>query len=209
MKLQYADIDEYLHKVTPARDKVMAAMERYAHKHHFPIIGPLVGRFLYQMAVVAKARRILELGSGFGYSAYWFAKAVGPRGHITMTDSNDDNRRRAFEYFSRAGLKTHFTFLLNDALTAAADLKGPYDIILNDIDKHEYPKTIDVAARLLRPGGLFITDNLIWSGRVLDGAVIDRNTAGIRKFTRKLYKDRRFFTTLMPIRDGISVAVKL
>jgi caffeoyl-CoA O-methyltransferase len=209
MKLQYADIDEYLHQVTPVRDKVMAAMERYAHKHHFPIIGPLVGRFLYQMAVVAKARKILELGSGFGYSAYWFAKAVGPRGHITMTDSDEDNRRRAFEYFERAGLKTHFTFLLNDALTAAADLKGPYDIVLNDIDKHEYPLTIDVAARLLRPGGLFITDNLIWSGRVFDAAVKDRGTAGIRKFTRMLYKDKRFFTTLLPIRDGISVAVKI
>jgi predicted O-methyltransferase YrrM len=207
--MQFSDIDTYLHKVTPKRDKVMAAMERFARRHGFPIIGPLVGRFLYQMTVATKARKILELGSGFGYSAYWFAKATGKRGNITMTDSDKNNRDRAMKYFREAKLQARFNFILDDALMAAARLKGPYDIILNDIDKHGYPETIKVAARLLKPGGLFITDNIIWSGRVYDSKVRDRDTRGVRRFTKMLYADRRFFTTIMPVRDGIAVALKL
>lgn len=207
--MEFADIDAYLHRVSPARDKVQTAMERYARRNNFPIIGPLVGRFLYQMASVTGAKKILELGSGFGYSAYWFAKAVGRRGHITMTDSDEGNRDRAMEYFKQGRLEARFKFILDDALKAAAGLKGPYDIILNDIDKYEYPKTIDVAARLLRPGGLFITDNIIWSGRVMDAGARDRNTRGIRKFTKMIYADRRFFTSIMPVRDGIAVAVRM
>lgn len=207
--MKFDDINSYLLKVTPPRDPILAAMERYARKNRFPIIGPLVGRFLYQMAAVTKAREILELGSGFGYSAYWFSRAIGRRGHITMTDSDENNRRRAMNYFEQAGLESRFTFILDDALKAAARLKGPYDIILNDIDKHEYPLTVDVAARLLKPGGLFITDNIIWHGRVMNPAVRDRHTRGVRKFTRMMYADPRFFTTVIPVRDGLAVAVRV
>jgi predicted O-methyltransferase YrrM len=206
--MRFAEIDDYLHKMTPGRDNVPAAMERYARKNRFPIIGPLVGRFLYQMATVTGAKDILELGSGFGYSAYWFARATGRQGNIVMTDSDEGNCDRAMEYIKKARLKAKFTFIMDDALRVAKKLKGPFDIILNDIDKHEYPDTINVAARLLRPGGLFITDNLIWSGRVMNSSVRDRNTRGIRKFTKALYADKRFFTTIIPIRDGIAVAVR-
>jgi predicted O-methyltransferase YrrM len=205
----FEDIDAYLHKVTPPRDKVLKAMEQYARRNGFPIIGPLVGRFLYQMAIITRARKVLELGSGYGYSAYWFARAMGKRGHITMTDSDERNRDRAMKYFERGKLESRFKFILDDALHAAAGLKGPFDIILNDIDKHEYPQTLNVVARLLRTGGLFITDNIIWSGKVYERGQKDHATRGIRRFTRILYADRRFFTTVMPVRDGIAVAVKI
>ena len=207
--MDFSAIDTYLHKVTPKRAPVMAAMEKYARQNGFPIIGPLVGRFLFQMATITKARKILELGSGFGYSAYWFAQAVGSQGRIVMTDMDQSNRDRAFKYFEQAGLDAKFTYHLGNALKIAANLKGPFDIILNDIDKQDYPDTIDIAARLLRPGGLFITDNVIWSGRVFDGKVRDTATRGIRRFTRALYADERFFTSIMPVRDGISVAVRV
>lgn len=207
--MRFADVDSYLHRVTPRRPRELAAMERYAKKHGFPIIGPLVGRFLYQMAHLTKARRILELGSGFGYSAFWFALAAGKKGRLTLTDGSQENCRRAFTHFSRGKLEATFDFLVGDALELAADLDGPYDILLNDIDKHDYPKTINVAARLLRPGGLFITDNLIWDGRVFDRRVTEKTTRGVRLFTKKLYADKRFFTTVLPLRDGIAVAVRV
>lgn len=207
--MDFSDIDAYLHKMTPKREPVLAAMEKYAKQNGFPIIGPLVGRFLYQMATLAKARKILELGSGFGYSAYWFAQAIGSQGRIIMTDMDQANRDRAFKYFEQAGLDAKFTYHLGDALKIAVNLKGPYDIILNDIDKQDYPATIDIAASLLRPGGLFITDNVIWSGKVYDGKVRDAATRGIRRFTRMLYADDRFFTSIMPVRDGIAVAVRV
>ena len=198
----------YLHKVTPERPPVLREMEEYAAENGFPIVGPLVGRFLYQMAILTKARRILELGSGYGYSAFWFSMAVRSKGTIVMTDTRRANKRLAFSYFKRAGLQSQFDFKIGDALKLARKLHGPFDIIFNDIDKAEYPKTIDLVASRLKKGGLFITDNLIWSGRVLEKKR-DRTTEAIVEFTRLLYQDSRFFTTVLPIRDGISLSIRL
>ncbi|MEE9443970.1 MAG: O-methyltransferase [candidate division Zixibacteria bacterium] len=206
--MKFEAIDSYLHKITPQSEEILKEMEDFAAEKGFPIIGPLVGRFLCQMAMVTKAKKILELGSGFGYSAYWFSLGMGGRGHIVMTDADSSNKERAFQYFIRGGLRTSIRFLPGDALELVAPLRVGYDIVLNDIDKVEYPETIDVAHRLLRPGGLFITDNLLWSGKVMDMRVKDPDTRGIRKFTKMLYSDDRFLTSLLPVRDGISVAVK-
>jgi caffeoyl-CoA O-methyltransferase len=206
--MKFDDIQDYLTKITPSRPPVMREMEQYARRHHFPIIGPVVGRYLYLTAKLLKARRILELGSGFGYSAYWFSLAVGRQGTITLTDNDSQNLRRAEEYFTRARLKSKFDLRVGDALETAARVRGPFDIILNDIDKRAYPLTIDVAARMLRKGGMFITDNLIWSGRVLDKKP-DKTTAAIKLFTSRLYADKRFFTTVLPLRDGVGVAIRL
>jgi len=207
--MKFEDVDAYLHRVTPKRDRTQAAMESYARKNDFPIIGPLVGRFLYQMALATKAKNILELGSGYGYSAYWFARATGSKGRIIMTDADDNNCRRAFQYFEQGKLQARLDYMVGDALDLAGQLDGPFDIILNDIDKEDYPKVINVAARLLKPGGLFITDNIIWSGRVFNSASKDASTRAVKAFTKKLYADRRFFTTVLPLRDGIAVATRL
>lgn len=202
-------LERYLFAVTPARDKVLADMERYAARHDFPVIGPLVGRFIYQMTIGLRATRILELGSGYGYSAYWFALASGKKGRITLTDTDPANLARAKAYFARGRLEARFSYRQGDALAVADRLKGPFDIILNDINKVDYPETIDIAARLLRPGGLFITDNVLWSGRVYASRSADPTTEGIRRFTRMVYRDRRFFTTIIPLRDGLALSVRV
>lgn len=204
----FKKIHRYLDKVTPERHPVMQDMEAYARENHFPIIGPLVGRFLFQQARAIKARRVFEMGSGYGYSAFWFSLAMGSRGEITMTDGSRENKKRALQYLFEAGLKSKFDFRVGDAGRILSRQEGPFDIILNDIDKEGYPDTIDVAARKLRRGGLFITDNVIWSGRVLDKNP-DKTSRAIIEFTRMLYDDERFFTTIMPIRDGISIALRL
>ena len=204
----FQQVHKYLEQLTPERPAILREMEQYATENEFPIIGPLVGRFLYQATVMIKARRILELGSGFGYSAFWFSLAAGGKGHVTLTDTNRQYKKIAFDFFKRAGLQSQFVFKVGDALKLIKKLDGPFDIILNDIDKIDYPRTLDLVAARLRKGGLFITDNVIWSGRVCDKKP-DRTTSAIVEFTEKLYRDSRFFTTIMPIRDGISVAVKL
>lgn len=204
----YQKIHKYLEKATPERPAVLREMEVYARENDFPIIGPLVGRFLYQMALYSKARKILELGSGFGYSAFWFSLALKSKGHIVMTDSEKLNKRMAFDYFKKAGLQSQFDFKVGNALNIIKRQDGPFDIILNDIDKTDYPKTIDLAATRLKKGGLFITDNIIWSGKVCDKNQ-DDDTQAIVEFTKTLYKDSRFFTTIMPIRDGIAVALRV
>lgn len=204
----FQKVHSYLEELTPERPVVLREMEQYASEQKFPIVGPLVGRLLYQTALMTKARRVLELGSGFGYSAFWFSLAVGGKGHIFMTDRDKKNKTRAFDYFKRAGLVSQFVFKVGDALNLAKRMDGPFDIILNDIDKENYPQTLDLAAARLRKGGLFITDNIIWSGKVCDKKR-DRTTRAIVDFTENLYRDSRFFTTVMPIRDGVSISVRL
>ena len=201
-------VDKYLEKMVPEREPILREMELYAKDKEFPIVGPLVGRFLYQMTVLTKARKILELGSGFGYSAFWFSLAARSKGELTLTDTDKQNKARALDYFKRAGLQSHFHFRVGNALRIIRVLDGPFDIILNDIDKTDYPKTIDLAAAKLKKGGLFITDNIIWSGKVLEKKP-DAATERIMEFTERLYKDSRFYTTVMPIRDGLSIAVRL
>lgn len=204
----YQKIHKYLEKVTPERPPVLKEMERYAKENSFPIIGPLVGRFLFQMAAAKKARRVLELGSGYGYSAFWFSLAMKGKGTIVMTDTDRKNKKLAFDYFKRAGLQSQFEFRVGDALKIAKKYNGDFDIVLNDINKQDYPATIDIAAAKLKKGGLFITDNVIWSGQVAERKQ-DKTTKKIVEFTEKLYQDSRFFTTILPIRDGISLSIKL
>ncbi len=201
-------IHSYLEKSSPESPPILREMEAHAAEQKFPIVGPLVGRFLQQAATMVKARKILELGSGFGYSAYWFSLSARGRGHITMTDLDRLNKRRAFDYFKRAGLQSTFDFRTGDAIKIADKLEGPFDLVFNDIDKHDYPRTIDLAAGLLRKGGLFITDNVVWSGRVCDRTP-DATTNRIIEFTEQLYRDSRFFTTVIPLRDGLSLAVRV
>ncbi|MBD3257920.1 O-methyltransferase [candidate division GN15 bacterium] len=203
-------IDTYLHSLIPDRPPILREMEAYAEDNGFPIVGPVVGRYLYQLALQMKARRILELGSGFGYSAFWFSLAVKSKGQITMTDGDKAYKKRAFDYFKRAGLQSQFDFRVGDARRIIKKLSGPYDIILNDIDKDGYPETIDPVAERLRKGGVFVTDNVLWKGSVTEPEKKrDGTTQAVVKFTQRLYQDSRFVTTVLPLRDGISVAVRV
>jgi len=183
-------------------------MEAYAAKHGFPIIGPLVGPILYQLARMIGAKRVFELGSGFGYSAVWFSQAVGPRGRVIMTEGDPANSVRAMGYLTRARLAARVTPLVGDALTLLKRERGTFDVILNDIDKWQYPEVFPIARKKLRRGGLLITDNMLWSGRILEKNP-DRNTRGVLGLTRLLYASPDFFTVLLPVRDGVTVSLKL
>ncbi len=206
--LLYQGLDEYLLNLTPPREPVLQEMEALAKEKDFPIIGPLAGRVLYQLAFLTKARRILELGSGYGYSAFWFARAIGSRGHIFCTEGDEENVRRARDFFKRGKIKTKIEYRIGDALKLAVKIPGKFDIILCDIDKWEYPAVVPFAEKRLKKGGVLVTDNLLWSARVLDENP-DRDAAGIIEYTRKLYASKHFFTTVLPVRDGLSVSVRL
>ncbi len=207
MDIVNPQLAEYLLNVTPDRDNVLEDMEEYARARNFPIIGPLVGRALYLLAQTRKAARILELGSGFGYSAYWFAKAIGKGGRVICTDSSPENSEHAEAYFRRGKIAGKVTFLVGDALRIIDDVEGQFDIIFNDIDKHLYPKAFRKAVPRLRKGGLLISDNVLWSGRVLNQKP-DADTAGILTYNRLIYSSKELFTTILPLRDGVSVSIR-
>jgi caffeoyl-CoA O-methyltransferase len=208
MDLVNAHIVDYLLNVTPERDDVLQDMEEYALARNFPIIGPLVGRMIHMLAKTSQATRILELGSGFGYSAYWFAKALGKDGKIICTDGDPHNAEHAQEYFHRGKISSKITFLVGDALKLIDEVDGQFDIIFIDIDKHQYPKAFRKAVPRLRKGGLLITDNVLWSGKVLNHKP-DSDTAGILTYNRLIYSSKELFTTIIPLRDGVAISVKL
>ncbi len=203
----FSQIDEYLQKLYDDDDPVRHEMEALAWERHFPIVGPLVGRHLYQLARIIKARRVFELGSGYGYSALFFARAIGPEGIVHCTDFSDENIRLAKKFLSRANVWQRVTYHQGEATAALRRVGGTWDIICNDIDKVDYPKTIELAYHHLQPGGLFITDNLFWHGRPLNEEK-DAATQGVIEFTRRLFAHPGFTTTIYPVHDGLAVALR-
>jgi caffeoyl-CoA O-methyltransferase len=201
------EVEDYLYSMLPPRDEVLAEMEAEAARNDVPIVGPAVARVLYQLAVISRARRVFELGSAIGYSTIWWARAVGENGQVIYTDGDSTKAEKARRYFQRAGVSKQITVRVGDALEVLSEEKEPYDIIFNDVDKEDYPRVIRLALPRLKSGGLFITDNVLWSGKV-SRPNPDAETKAILEFNKLLYESKELFTTILPIRDGVSVCVK-
>jgi caffeoyl-CoA O-methyltransferase len=201
-------IESYIASLNGDADHVLGAMEAFAERKRFPIVGHHSGSLLAMLARCIGARRVLELGSGFGYSAVWFARAIPEDGTVTCTDLSRDNRELALGYFRAAGLEKKIEFIIGDALATAREQVGPFDVVFSDIDKESYPSTIELALRLLRPGGLFITDNTLWSGKVADPSVTDAPTEAIRAFNRRIFSHKDLDAVIVPVRDGLAICRK-
>jgi len=202
------EIEKYLEDFRVNRDPVQLMMEEKAEKEDFPIIGPDVGNLLYLLTKISNAESVLELGSGFGYSAYFFAKAIPDNGRIVCTDMDEENKRLAEYYFSKTDIRPKIEYIVGDALKTGNELDEQFDIVYNDIDKEFYPETIEIALKRLRAGGLFITDNTLWSGKVTSKSTLDEPTYGVVEFNNRLKEENRFEFTILPIRDGLTIAIK-
>jgi len=203
-----AEVEDYVYNILPARDEVLAEMEGEAAKKKIPIVGPAVGRILYQLAAMIGARAIFEMGSAIGYSTIWWARAIAEGGHVIYTDGDPRNAERARRYFERAGVTTRVNLKTGDALELLSEEKQQFDIIFNDVDKEDYPRVLRLVPPRLRKGGLFVSDNVLWSGRVVQKKNADVRTRAIQEFNRALYASPDFYTTILPIRDGVAVALK-
>lgn len=201
-------VDDYLYSMLPKRDDLLSEMEEYASEHNIPIVGPAVARVLQQLALMIKARTVFELGSAIGYSTIWWAQAVGDNGQVIYTDGDSKNAERARGYFARAGVADRITLHTGDALEFLSEQKQEFDIIFNDVDKDDYPRVLRLVGPRLRKGGLFVTDNVLWSGRVTEKNPKESSTKAILEFNRKLADSPEFYTTILPIRDGLAIAYK-
>jgi predicted O-methyltransferase YrrM len=208
MELTPPVVDKYLLDILPPRDGVLQEMEQQAEKRDIPIVGPAVGRLLYQYARLINARKVFELGSAIGYSTLWWAQAVGEEGEVYYTDGNQKNADEARSYLQRAGVEKRVHIHVGDALEFLSEQKQQFDIIFNDVDKEYYPRVLPLVSARLRPGGLFITDNALWSGRVTEENPQEESTRGVKEFNQRLYAMKEFFTTINPLRDGVAVAMK-
>jgi predicted O-methyltransferase YrrM len=201
-------IEAYLERLETTRDGVLLEMERLAAATDFPIVGPLVGRLLHLLARSLDARRVLELGSGFGYSAYWLAGALPPHGELILTETSAENSRRAREFFARGRIACTVRFEQGDGLEILDRLPGQFDIVFNDVDKPQYPEAFRKAVPRVRPGGYFLSDNMLWGGRVVED-LAHPSTQGVVELTRLLFQAPDLYTTILPLRDGLSVSLKL
>ena len=201
-------VEDYLYSMLPPRDEVLAEMEAEAAANKIPIVGPAVGRIFHQLAAISGAKTVFEMGSAIGYSTIWWARAIGDGGKVVYTDGDPKNAQRARGYFDRAGVSNRISVKTGDALELLSEQKQEFDIIFNDVDKDDYPRVFRLAGPRLRKGGLFITDNVLWSGRVAEKNPSEPRTKAILEFNRLLYNSPDFYTTILPIRDGVAVAVK-
>ncbi|PYU74969.1 MAG: O-methyltransferase, partial [Acidobacteria bacterium] len=203
------DVEGYVYQLLPERDAVVTEIEDYAAQNRVPIIGPAVARMLTLFVQVSGAKRIFEMGSAIGYSAIWLARAAGPKGKVTYTDGDPEKARRAKDYFRRAGVGKRIDVRVGDALELLKKSPGTFDVIFNDIDKRQYPAALRVALPKLRRGGLFITDNTLWSGKAArPAAPDDLDTQGIQEFNRLVYATKQLYPVLLPLRDGVTVCQK-
>jgi predicted O-methyltransferase YrrM len=203
-------LNRYLTGLVPERAPELERMEALAAETDFPIIGPAAGWFCYQMTRLVRAQSVFELGSGFGYSTAWFARAVRENGggvvHHVVWDEGLSQRAR--EHLATLGLADLVQFHVSEAVAALRLQSGPFDLIFNDIDKQDYPKSLPVIQEKLRTGGLLITDNALWQGRIFNEEDRSAQTEGVREFTRLLGNTKEWTTSLVPIRDGLLVALK-
>jgi caffeoyl-CoA O-methyltransferase len=211
MPATYEQITDYHLQLSRHDDPVLLRMEEEAGRDRFPIIGPAAGRFLYMMARAIGARKVFELGSGYGYSTLWFARAVQENGggvvHHTVWDEGLQQRARA--NIEEAGYSDLVQYHLGEAVQTLRGVEGPFDIVFNDIDKDGYPDSLPVMKEKLRVGGMILIDNMIWQGRIFDPADREPQTEGVREFTRRLQEDRDFVFQLVPVRDGVIAALRL
>lgn len=208
--IDYDQTQDYITSLVPLREPELQKMEEYAEEHGFPIIGPACGYYCYQLARMMRAKSVFELGSGFGYSTAWFAKAVKENGggvvHHTVWE--EDLSKRAAGHLSELGSADVVRFHVSEAVEALRRTEGPFDIIFNDIDKEAYPDSLPLIKEKLRPGGLLIIDNMLWHGQTLDPHDHEETTEAIRRFTRDITIDPAWIVSLAPMRDGMIVAYK-
>lgn len=213
MEIVNPKIEGYLGELLGGEHPVADQMEELARERDFPIVGRVVGVTLEVLARAVGARRVLEMGSGYGYSAYWFARAVGDGGEVHMTEGDPANQEQAAAFLGHAGFGDRVTSHVGNALEIIDQVPGELDVVFNDIDKGDYPIAWAKASERIRVGGLYLCDNVLWSGRVVEDEVTDDVRPGwtqrIREHNEAVATDERYRSTIVPTRDGVMVAIRV
>jgi caffeoyl-CoA O-methyltransferase len=171
-------------------------------------IGPDQGALMQVLVRLIGARRCLEIGTFTGYSALAMALALPPNGKVVCLDMSAEWTAVARKFWKKAGVSKKITLHLAPALETLQKLKGPFDFVFIDADKRNYRAYYERCLKMTRKGGILAIDNTLWHGRVLDKRDPSADTRAIRDFNRRLKKDRRVDIALVPIGDGLTLAVK-
>lgn len=204
----FEEIDEYIDRLAARGDDALQAVERQGYAEGWPIVGPAEGSLLHILAKGIRSRRILELGTAIGYSGTWLARALPEDGELITVEGDPETAETAGKNFEKTGVASRVTTLVGIAQEILADLKGPFDFIFNDIDKEGYPDVLEPCIERLRTGGLLVTDNVLRRGDVARSER-SRETQAVRTYNDRLAKDPRMLAAIVPLRDGVSIALKI
>jgi len=206
-------IEQYLSSLNHQADDVLKDIARSGEQQDLPLVDAEVGVLLRVLATAIQARRILEIGTAIGYSGIWLAGALPADGSLMTMEVDEQRARQAREHFTRAGLANRASVIVGDAQRMLAKVAGPFDLIFQDGDKKLYGPMLDRLVELLRPGGVLVTDNVLWDGEVVPGFVTTpRRDAGetraIVEYNERLSTHPHLITSIVPLRDGVAISVK-
>lgn len=202
-------IEQYLFSLQPERDALLRRLEAEAKRRNIPIIGPYAGRFLYLLAKLSRAKNILEVGTAIGYSAIWLARAAQERdGKITTIELDEAMAEEARKNIAEARLSKRVKIIVGDGADVVPKLKGKFDFMFLDSEKHQYRQIVKLALPKLKKGALIATDNVLWSGTVARNDP-DETAQQIRAFNEWLKNHPQLETVFVPVRDGIALSRKI
>jgi predicted O-methyltransferase YrrM len=205
-----SELDDYIQNLSSGFNPVLKEMEEFGYSKDFPIIGPQVGRLIYQITRLKQPETIFELGSGFGYSTLWFALASPDNCRIHHTETDREYSDMADHFLAKAGVSGKVIYHVQGALQALRET-GPgifYDMIFCDIDKTGYPEAFSLSKKYLAPGGIFISDNILWHGLVADENTVDESAIAVREATKIFTGDKDYMSSIISVRDGVLVSIK-
>jgi predicted O-methyltransferase YrrM len=219
MELLPEQTQRFVAAMVPERDDTLREMEAHGEELGFPTVGPEVGGFLRLVARMVAAERVFEFGSGFGYSAYWFAEALPADGEVVLTEHDTDELAEARDFLERGGYADRAVFEDGDALETVERYDGPFDVVLIDCHKSGYPHAFDAVAEKVAEGGVVIADNAMESGiqdfetilEIVEGGDpdwVDDNTRGIADYLLTVREDDAFETVAIPLGEGIAVSFR-
>jgi predicted O-methyltransferase YrrM len=206
-------IEQYLAGLNRASDAVLDDIARGNSTRGLPLVDAEVGALLRVLATSINASRILEIGTAIGYSGIWLARALPATGRLVTMELDDDRAKEARDNFARAGVGDRVSVVVGDAQLKIAKVAGPFDLIFQDGDKKLYSPLLDRLVGLLRPGGLLITDNVLWDGEVVPGYQPSprqrpEDTRAIIDYNQRVAAHPQLLTSIVPLRDGVSISVK-
>ena len=208
------EVAEYLTGLRREPHDVLSRLDREGRAEGLPLVLADTGALLHAMARTAGAQRILEIGTAIGYSTIWLASALPEDGMMITMEMSAERADRARAHLTEANLDDRVSVMVGDASKFLHKVSGPFDVIFQDSDKQLYEPMLDRLISLLRPGGVLLTDNVLWSGEVIPGYVAApthdvADTKALAAYNRRLAAEPRLFTTFVQVGDGLSVSVKL
>lgn len=209
LDIVHGDVRQYLQSLATENDPLVVRLAAFAKQRGFPRLEDDAASVLELLARMIGARRVFELGSGFGYSAYFLARTVGEGGEVHGSELDPELVAAHAELFAAHPYRRRITLRQGDGEEILRGLAGDFDLVFIDAYKTAYPRLLATAVERVRVGGLVVADNVLWGGRVARPQEDDPITAALQEFNRMTRQDARLRTAILPVGDGLSVSLRV